>query len=75
VGKASRDWERYARALDLRLEGKTLGEVGASLGVSRERSRQMIIVAGRRLAYRVFGGKRIHWRFNEKKGLYEAKLS
>jgi hypothetical protein len=74
-GKVSlrRDWSRYARALDLRLAGHRLGDIGTELGVTRERARQMVMVAQRRLAYRVFKGaskqnwkwQGTHWRLAE----------
>ena len=53
---AVRDWERYAHALDMRLEGATLKAIGRDLGVSRERARQIIELAKAQLAYRVFKG-------------------
>jgi DNA-directed RNA polymerase sigma subunit (sigma70/sigma32) len=51
-----KDWPRYALALDMRLEGKTLDEIGDHLGVGKERARQMIKLAKAQLAYRVFRG-------------------
>lgn len=50
------NWPRYARALDMRLEGKRLHEIAAELGVSTERARQMVKHAKAQLAYRVFKG-------------------
>jgi hypothetical protein len=61
-----RDWSRYARALDLRLEGKRHYEIAAALGISRERARQMIVAAKRRLAYRVYrGAPRASWKWSQ----------
>ena len=55
-GGSSRNWAVYARALDLRLEGKQLKEIAAELGVSKERARQLVEAARKQLAYRVFKG-------------------
>src|SRR5215468_2431585 len=52
--RAERNWPRYAKALDLRLEGHTLEAIAQELGVSRERARQIITLAKAVLAYRVF---------------------
>lgn len=52
----SKSWERYARALDMRLEGKKLDEIGKELGVSRQRAHQLAKIGGRQLAHRVFYG-------------------
>jgi hypothetical protein len=53
----SRDWSRFAEALDMRLGGATLDQIAAHVGgVSRERARQMVIEAKQQLAYRVFKG-------------------
>lgn len=49
-----RDWPRYARALDMRLEGAKLAEIAQEFGVTKERARQMVDVAQKQLAYRVF---------------------
>jgi hypothetical protein len=51
-----RDWQRYARALDMRLAGARLDDIASHFGVSRERARQMVILAKAQLAYRVFKG-------------------
>ena len=51
-----RDWARYARALDMRLAGAKLKDIGAEFGVSRERARQMVVLAKAQLAFRVFKG-------------------
>lgn len=53
-----RDWERYARALDMRLEGATLRQIAGELGVSKERARQIVELAKAQLAFRVFKGLR-----------------
>jgi len=53
---SKRDWPRYAHVLDLRLAGLTLALIGEIKGVTRERIRQMVLVAKHRLAYRVFKG-------------------
>jgi hypothetical protein len=58
VPKQKRNWERLARALDLRLEGKLLREIGDEFGVSKERARQMVKLAKAQLAFRVFKGLR-----------------
>lgn len=52
----SRDWPRYARALDMRLDGALLTDIAQELGVSKERARQMVSDARKQLAYRVFKG-------------------
>jgi len=52
----SKNWEKCARALDLRLQGKTLEQIGRELGVSRERARQLSKDGGVQLANRVFFG-------------------
>lgn len=49
-----RNWERYALALDMRLGGATLLDIGLKLGVSKERARQMVEDGRKQLAYRVF---------------------
>jgi len=51
-----RDWSRYARALDMRLAGAKLNDIGREFGVSKERARQMVDLAKAQLAYRVFKG-------------------
>jgi DNA-directed RNA polymerase sigma subunit (sigma70/sigma32) len=51
-----RDWSRYAKALDMRLEGKMLKEIAVEFGVSKERARQMVLLAKQQLAFRVFRG-------------------
>jgi hypothetical protein len=57
INGAHRNWERYARALDMRInDGATLPQIAASFGVSAERARQMVIVGQRQLAFRVFKG-------------------
>jgi len=53
--RSPEQWKRYAKALDMHLAGHTLREVGDKLGISRERARQMIAVAKRRLGYRDSG--------------------
>jgi len=52
----TRDWARYAKALDMRLGGAKLDEIGNEFGVTRERARQMVDIAQRQLAFRVFKG-------------------
>jgi hypothetical protein len=60
-----RNWPKYALALDMKLSGAKLDEIAFRFGVSRERARQMVHVAGRRLAYRVFTGvPRFSWRWD-----------
>ena len=60
------DWPRYAKALDMRLEGATLEAISQELGVSRERVRQILPIAARRLAYRVFVGvKPFEWEWDK----------
>jgi orotate phosphoribosyltransferase-like protein len=51
-----KNWPRYAKALDLRLEGKLLKEIAAEFNVSNERARQMVKLAKQQLAFRVFRG-------------------
>ena len=61
----ARDWSRYARALDMKLAGETLEKIGAEFGVSRERARQIVHIAARRLAHRVFVGvPSFEWRWD-----------
>ena len=61
-----RDWTRYALALDMYLEGKTQAQVARTLGLSRERARQMITSAAHQLAYRVFKNvPRRRWIWNK----------
>jgi len=60
------DWPRYARALDLHLAGRTLQQIGDELGVTRQRARQMVMIAKRRLAYRVFYDvPKHHWTWDK----------
>ena len=54
----TRNWLRYAKALDMRLEGARLDDIASELGVSRERARQMVVLAEQQLAFRVFKGLR-----------------
>jgi len=54
----SRNWQRYAKALDMRLEGKQYGEIATHFGVTRQRAEQMVKLARAQLAYRVFKGLR-----------------
>jgi len=65
-----RDWPRYAEALDMRLAGVSVQHVGDVLGVTEQRASQMIHVAGRRLAHRVFGTPRHTWRWSEDRGCW-----
>jgi len=51
-----RDWQRYARALDLQLAGVKISDIGRELGVSKQRALQMVNDARKQLAYRVFKG-------------------
>jgi hypothetical protein len=51
-----RDWPRYAKALDMRLAGASLNEIGEAFGVTKQRAHQMINVASRQLAFRIFKG-------------------
>jgi orotate phosphoribosyltransferase-like protein len=51
-----RDWPRYAKALDMRLEGKMLKEIAAEFNVSKQRAGQMVLLAKTQLAFRVFKG-------------------
>jgi len=51
-----KDWPRYAKALDMRLEGKTLREIAIELDVSKERARQLVLLAKQQLAFRIFQG-------------------
>jgi len=55
-GIVSRDWPRIAKALDLRLGGALLKDIGDELGVSKERARQMVALGRAQLAFRVFKG-------------------
>jgi DNA-directed RNA polymerase sigma subunit (sigma70/sigma32) len=52
----SKDWPRYAKALDMRLAGATFNEIAAEFGVSKQRARQMVVLAKQQLAFRVFRG-------------------
>jgi hypothetical protein len=51
-----KDWPRYARALDLHLEGKLLKEIAAEFNISKQRAGQMVLLAKQQLAFRVFRG-------------------
>jgi hypothetical protein len=51
-----RDWPRHARALDMRLAGAKLSDIGLELGVSKQRARQIVELARKQLAYRIFKG-------------------
>jgi hypothetical protein len=66
--RSARNWRPYAEALDLHLAGWPLYAIGDYFGVSKERVRQMIVVAERRLAYRVFGINPYHWEFDADRG-------
>lgn len=48
---AKRDWERYAHALDLRLGGATLLDIGLELGVTAKRAGEIVEVGRKQLAY------------------------
>jgi DNA-directed RNA polymerase specialized sigma24 family protein len=50
------EWPRYARALDMRLQGCRYREIAEELGVSKERARQLTLRARHQLAFRVFKG-------------------
>jgi len=65
----SRDWTRYAIALNLYLNaGMTYAEIGKVFGVSKQRAHQILTVAGHRLAYRVFEGvPKNHWVWDEER--------
>jgi DNA-directed RNA polymerase specialized sigma24 family protein len=49
-----RDWLRYAKALDMKLEGYSMKEIAKELGVTRQRAHQMVQIAKAQLAFRVF---------------------
>src|SRR5262245_57609690 len=67
-----RNWQKHAKALDMKLAGATFDEVGLELGVSRERARQIVRVAARRLAYRVFVGvERFDWEWDKHNGRWK----
>jgi hypothetical protein len=61
------DWQRLATALDLRLAGWPLYAIGDYFEVSRERARQMVKVAERRLAWRLFGKPLRKWVWDRKR--------
>jgi predicted transcriptional regulator len=48
------NWPRYAKALDMNLEGRTYDEIAQEFGVTRQRAHQMIKKAKSQLAFRVF---------------------
>lgn len=73
-GRTPQQWERLALALDLRLAGWTLVTIGDYFGVSKQRARQMVTIAARRLNYRVFGGKLYDQRFNRVRGSWQTRL-
>jgi len=52
----TRDWSRYAKALDMRLEGAKYPEIAKHFGVSKARAHQMVSLAKAQLAFRVFKG-------------------
>jgi len=54
----NRNWQRYAKALDMRLEGCKYDDIARHFGVSRQRAEQMVKLAKAQLAYRVFKGLR-----------------
>lgn len=56
MSAAQRDWPRYARALDMWLDGKLLMEIAQEFGVTKQRAQQMVQDARKQLAYRVFKG-------------------
>jgi predicted DNA-binding protein YlxM (UPF0122 family) len=66
-------WQRFALALDMHLDGMQLAAIAEHFGVSKQRVHQMIIVAKRRLAYRVFGTSLYIWNFDRERGLWRAK--
>jgi hypothetical protein len=51
-----RDWRPYARLLDRVLNGETQAAIAKEKGVSPQRISQMVILAKRQLAFRVFKG-------------------
>lgn len=51
-----RDWPRYAKALDMWLAGAKFDDIARHFGVSRERARQMVVLAKAQLAFRIFKG-------------------
>jgi len=56
MAKLEKNWERYARALDMHLAGSNLKQIGNEFGVTSERARQMVDCAKAQLAFRVFKG-------------------
>lgn len=60
-----RDWWRYAKALDMRLEGYLIEDIARHFGVTKQRATQMLQLAKAQLAYRVFKGIRRPLRDNE----------
>jgi len=67
----SRDFDRYARALDLYLQGYSIVSIGVIFGVTKQRAHQIVGFAAHLLAFRVFRGvPRYRWRFNRQRGLW-----
>ena len=54
--------------LDMHLAGQSYRAIACQLGITAERVRQMVKVAERRLAYRVFGTPPIKWVFDKERG-------
>jgi len=51
-----KDWSRYAKALDMRLEGVSVSDIAREFGVSKQRASGMIKLAQRQLAFRLYKG-------------------
>ena len=69
-----RDWERIAKALDMKLAGAKYREIAAALGVSNQRAQQMVMSGAHTLAFRLFKGvPRYIWRFDKQRGEWKAE--
>ena len=57
-----RDWRRFAFALDMKLSGARSRDIAERLDISTERARQLVLIAERRLTWRIWGrGSYSHW--------------
>jgi hypothetical protein len=69
------DWPQHAKALDMHLKGWSRKEIARALGVTRARVHQMLGIAARRLAYRVFlDVPKYRWKHNPASNRLEGRL-
>jgi hypothetical protein len=63
--KSPDEWQRLATALDFHFAGWSMSAIGDYFGVSKERARQLVELAKRQLAHRIFATSRLSWKWDD----------